>query len=244
MNEESGLLVDGFEDTPAILMTYNPPYYADLLEGWGLEKVKDLLAWYNDLHGFDKDRFKLLERVIERSKYDIEVRDLDMKNFNREVELVRDLYNEAWEANWGFVPMTDAEVDHMAKGLKPVVKPELVMIGLVDGKPAGFALTLLDVNQAIQPLNGRLFPFGFLKFLKGMKTRVTRVRILTLGVLPEYRKSGLDALFYWETFSRATGQGYGGESSWILEDNKLMNRALQKMGFTLTKTYRLYEKTL
>lgn len=241
-NEETGLLIDGFEDSPAILMTYNPPYYQGLLEGWGMGKAKDLFAWYIDLDVFDQDRFKLLERVIQRSKSEIKVRSLDMKNFARDVNLVRDLYNEAWEANWGFVPMTDAEVDHMAKGLKPVVDPDLAMIGLVDGEPAGFALSLPDINQAIRPLNGHLFPFGFIRFLRGMK-KLTRVRVLTLGVLPQYRKSGLDALFYWETFQRAKARGWGGESSWILEDNTLMNRSLQKMGFSLTKTYRLYEKT-
>jgi len=243
LNEESGLLVDAFDDPPAILMTYNPPYYQQLLESWGLEKAKDLWAWVGEKKGFDQARFGRLEKLIARSPHDIRVRPLDMKNFQREVELVRDLYNQAWEANWGFVPMTDAEVDHMAKGLKPVVDPNLALIGEIDGKPAGFSLSLPDINQAIAGINGRLLPFGFLKFFMGMK-KITRLRIITLGLLPEYRRSGLDALFYLETFKRGTAKGYYGESSWILEDNTLMNRSLEKMGFKVYKTYRLYDKVL
>jgi hypothetical protein len=243
LNEESGLLVDAFDDPPAILMTYNPPYYQRLLESWGMEKAKDLWAWVGDEQGFDVERFSRLERLVARSPHDIRVRSLDMKRFEREVELVRDLYNAAWEKNWGFVPMTDAEVEHMAKGLKPVVDPDLALIGEIDGKPAGFSLSLPDINQAIARTNGRLFPFGLFKLIRGMKT-IDRLRIITLGLLPEYRRSGLDALFYIETFKRGVAKGYHGESSWILEDNTLMNRALQKMGFHVYKTYRLYEKAL
>lgn len=243
LNEESGLLVDNFEDPPTILMPYNPPYYEDLLEACGLSGVKDLLAYVARKEVFNERRFAVLERVIARSPQDIQVRNLDMKNFQRDVDLIRTLYNQAWEANWGFTPMTDAEVEHMAKGLKPVVDPDLALIGLVDGEPAGFALSLPDVNQAIKPLDGKLWPLGWLRLLRGMR-RIDRIRILTLGVLPRYRRSGLDALFYYETFKRGTAKGYYGESSWILEDNTLMNRALEKMGFTRYKTYRLYEKSV
>jgi GNAT superfamily N-acetyltransferase len=243
LNEESGLLVDGFEDPPAILMTYNPPYYRGLLEGWGMTQAKDLWAWVGDRSVFEERRFRTLDRVIRRSGAAVQVRGLDMRDFPAEVDLVRSLYNRAWKDNWGFTPMTDAEVAHMARGLKPIIDPELALIGLVDGEPAGFALSLPDVNQALKPLNGRLFPFGFLRFLHGRK-HIDRVRIITLGVLPEHRRTGLDALFYLETFRRATAKGYHGESSWVLEDNTLMNRALSKMGFRIYKTYRIYEKSL
>jgi len=243
LNEESGLLVDGFDDPPAILMTYNPPYYADLLEGWGLAKAKDLWAWAGDGEVFNRERFAVLDRVVARSGHDIRVRGMDMRRFPAEVDLIRRLYNEAWEDNWGFTPMTDAEVAHMARSLRPVIDPELALMGEVDGEPAGFALSLPDVNQAIRPLNGRLLPFGFIRLLRGMR-RINRVRIITLGVLPRFRRSGLDALFYLETFRRAVAKGYHGESSWILEDNTLMNRALEKMGFRVYKTYRIYEREL
>jgi GNAT superfamily N-acetyltransferase len=167
-----------------------------------------------------------------------------MSRFNEEVELIRQLYNSAWEKNWGFVPMTDAEVDHMAKQLKPVVDPELALIGEMNGEPIGFALALPDVNQAIRHLNGRLFPFGIAKLLWHMR-RIDGVRIITLGLKEEYRQTGLASLFYREVFMRAMRGGHTwGESSWILEDNMQMLGGAEKMKFVLYKTYRLYEKAL
>lgn len=167
-----------------------------------------------------------------------------MDRFDEEVDLVRELYNSAWEKNWGFVPMTDAEVDHMAKQLKPIVDPDLALIGMIDGAPVGFALSLPDINQALHRLNGRLFPFGLIKLLWYLR-RIDRIRILTLGLKKEYRRSGLTALLYYETFKRATGKGlWWGESSWILEDNHEMLSGLEKMSFRRYKTYRLYEKDL
>lgn len=243
-NEEAGLLVQNFEDPPAILMPYNPPYYAELLEGWGLGKAKDLLAYELEHDDFRHERFRALQRVLQRSEHDLEVRSLDMKRFVEEVALIRDLYNQAWERNWGFVPMTDAEVDRMAEQLKPVVEPELALIGEVDGEAAGFALALPDINQALRHLDGRLFPLGIFKLLWYMR-RIRRIRIVTLGLKPEYRRTGLDALFYLEIFQRGSRKGYRrAESSWILEENRLMWRALEKMGFHRSKTYRLYERRL
>lgn len=243
-NEECGLLVENFEDAPYVMMTYNPPYYAGLLEGWGLAKVKDLLAYHITYEEFDQERFAGLDRLIQRSKVDIRVRSLDMKRFDQEVELVRDLYNAAWERNWGFVPMTDAEVEHMAKQLKAVVDPDLVLFGAIDGEPAGFSLTLPDINQAIRHANGRLFPFGLLKLLWHMR-RINGVRILTLGLKERHRRSGLAAKFYYETFKRGTSKGHmQAESSWILEDNRAMLGGVEKMGFRRYKTYRLYERHL
>ena len=243
-NEECGLLLDNFEDPPYVLMTYNPPYYADLLESWGLEKAKDLLAHWGRYDTVDQERLRRFERFARRSKLDYEVRSLNMKRFEEEVDLVRELYNQVWERNWGFVPMTDAEVDHMAKALKPVVQPDLVLFLEVDGEPVGFALALPDVNQALQHLNGRLLPFGIFKFLWYLR-RVDRMRVLTLGLKEEYRKTGLDAVMYLELFRRGRRLGIDeAESSWILEDNQMMNRAVQKLGFSHYKTYRLYEKKL
>jgi GNAT superfamily N-acetyltransferase len=243
-NDEAGLLVENFDDPPCILMTYNPPYYAGLLEGWGLRKAKDLLAYEGRSSEMDRDRRRRLERLLKRSRHEIRARSIDMKRFEEEVALVRDLYNAAWERNWGFVPMTDAEVEHMAKQLKSVIDPDLTLIGTVDGEPAGFALALPDVNQALRHANGRLFPFGIFKLLWHLR-RVDRLRVVTLGLLPRHRRSGLDALFYWEIFGRGTDKGYHrAESSWVLEDNHPMLRALDKMGFRHYKTYRLYERAL
>ena len=243
-NEECGLLVSNFEDPPCILMTYNPPYYQRLLEDWGLSKIKDLLAYELNQDHFELKRFDRLERLLRRSKRNLRVRSLRMDRFAEEVALIRELYNAAWERNWGFVPMTDAEVDHMAKQLKPIVDPELALIGEVDGEPVGFALSLPDVNQAIRHVNGRLFPIGIFKLLWHLR-RVRRLRVITLGIKAEHRRSGLDALFYLETFRRAIHRGIRmGESSWILEDNHLMRQANERTGFQVYKTYRLYEKPL
>ena len=245
INEECGLLVDAFDSSPYVMMTYNPPYYEPLLEGWGLVKAKDLFAYEGNRERFNRSRFEgLRKRLSKRSGLDMRVRSIRMKQFDEEVALIRDLYNAAWERNWGFVPMTDAEVDYMAKQLKPVIDPDLAMIGEINGEPAGFALALPDINQAIRRLNGRLLPFGILRLLWYMR-RINGVRIITLGIKPEYRRSGLDALFYIEIFSRGTGKGHTrGESSWILEDNHLMRGALEKMGFSPYKTYRLYDRAL
>jgi GNAT superfamily N-acetyltransferase len=243
-NEDCGLLVENFDDPPMVMMPYNPPYYEGLLTGWGLEKVKDLLAHKGTVSKFDRRRLELLERRITRSEPRVRVRGLRMDRFDEEVGLVRELYNAAWERNWGFVPMTDAEVDHMAKQLKPVVDPDLALIGELDGEPVGFALALPDVNQAIRHVNGRLFPFGVFKLLWHMR-RISGIRIITLGLKPEYRKSGLALLLYFEVFKRGTGKGHmWGESSWVLEDNQPMLSGLEKMRFWRYKTYRLYEKVL
>lgn len=243
-NDECGLLLDNFDDPPCVLMTYNPPYYAELLESWGLKKAKDLLAHRVRHDTIDEKRFARFARFAGRSKVDYELRSLDMKRFGAEVDRVRDIYNQVWERNWGFVPMTDAEVEHMAKALKPVVEPELVLFVEVEGEPAGFALALPDVNQALRRLNGRLLPFGIFKLLWYMR-RIDRMRIVTLGLKEEYRRTGLDALMYLELFRRGRRHGIDvAESSWILEDNQMMVRAVEKMGFERYKTYRMYEKRL
>lgn len=243
-NEDCGLLVENFDDPPTVMMPYNPPYYEGLFTGWGLTKVKDLLAHKGTEEVFDTERFAALERRIKRAEPHVSVRGLRMDRFNEEVDLVRDLYNSAWEKNWGFVPMTDAEVDHMAKQLKPIVDPDLALIGEYNGEPVGFALALPDVNQAIRHLNGRLFPFGIFKLLWHIR-RINGIRIITLGLKPDYRKSALPSLLYIEIFKRGTGKGHTwGESSWVLEDNQAMLSSLDKMRFWRYKTYRLYEKAL
>lgn len=243
-NEIVGTLLDDFDDPPTVMMPYNPPYYPHLLEGWGLAKAKDLVAYYCRVADVLEERFDALDRVLSRSRQKLSARPLAMKRFAAEVDLIREIYNSAWERNWGFVPMTDTEVDHMARQLRPVIDPELALIGEIDGRPAGFALALPDVHQALRRIDGRLLPLGWVKLLWGMR-RIYRVRILTLGIRPEHRRSGLDSLLYREVFRRARERGYdGGESSWILEDNRLMCRALEKMGFRRTKTYRVYERAL
>ena len=241
-NEEFGLLVDGFDSAPMILMPYNPPYYADHLESAGFAKEKDLLAFYLQDEVAPERVLRLAQRLAERSS--VKVRFFEKKRFRQEVELVRDLYNRAWEKNWGFVPMTDAEIDHMAASLKPAIDPRLILFAEIEGKPIGFALALPDLNQAIAKANGRLFPFGLIRILLESR-RVHRVRVLTLGVLPEYRRLGADLLLYAMLYSDGVRRGYhAGEFSWILEDNELMKKPLQALGATVYKTYRVYDRPI
>jgi GNAT superfamily N-acetyltransferase len=163
-----------------------------------------------------------------------------MKEFAKELEKVKYCYNKAWAANWGFVPMTEAELDAMAKDLKPLVEPSLVLFGEIDNKLIGFALVMLDYNQIFKSMNGRLLPFGFLKLFT-QKKKITWCRIITLGIIPEYQKRGLDAVFYWEIVNRAAQNGVLlGEASWILEDNAMMNRGAEVMKGELYKKYRIY----
>ncbi len=243
-NEECGLLVDNFDDPPCVMMPYNPPYYEKLLVGWGLEKVKDLLAYEIRDEEVKESRLATVERLLRRLAPRVKVRSLRMRRFVEEVGIVRDIYNSAWERNWGFVPMTDAEVDYMAKQLKPIVDPELALIGEVDGEPAGFALALPDVNQAIGRLNGRLFPFGIFKLLWHLR-RIDGIRVVTLGLKAEHRRTGLAELLYYEIVRRGRRRGHTvAEMSWILEDNLVMRAGLEKIGSRLYKTYRLYERDL
>jgi hypothetical protein len=250
-NHECGLLVEGFNDPPTVMMTYNPPYYGTLVETYGMVKAKDLYAY--DIDGRKSKFSEKLVAQAERLKQggNVTFRAIDMKNFETEIEMVLGIYNDAWEKNWGFVPMEPEEFRHMAKDMKMIVDPNLVLIAMVKGEPAGFALTLPDVNQAQKKISdGKLFPTGLLKLLwfakgPGRKSTINRCRILTLGIKKQYRELAIGPLLYTEYFKRGPALGYPvGEASWILEDNKPMNRALELMGSAKTKTYRIYDRAL
>jgi GNAT superfamily N-acetyltransferase len=239
-NDEWGLLVQGFDMSPVLMMPYNPPYYPELLECYGLAKVKDLYAYRMLIEEGLPDRLRRMAAKIEQ-KEGLTIRPIDMKNFDDELKRIKAIYNNAWSKNWGFVPMTEAEFDHLAKQLKPLVVPELVLFAEVDGQPAGFSLTLPDYNQALIHLNGRLFPFGILKLLWHSR-RIDHPRILVMGVVHEYQRRGIDAVFYIRTWDEGKKRGYTwGEMSWILEDNEMMKRAMEMMGGRIYKTYRIYE---
>ncbi len=250
-NHECGLLVEGFEDSPTVMNTYNPSYYVNLIENWGFKKSKDLIAY-----DIDSRKVKFSEKLLAQAEKlkqtgSVTFRIINMKEFEKEVELILDIYNDAWESNWGFVPMSPDEFRHMAKDMKSIVDPELLLIAEVKGKPAGFALTLPDVNQAIKKVkNGKLFPTGLIKLLwnlkgPGRKKTINRCRILTLGIKKDYRAYGIGPLLYSEFLKRGPANGYPvGEASWILEDNIPMNKAIQHMGGEKTKVYRLYDRSL
>ncbi|HSL72814.1 MAG TPA: hypothetical protein VK864_21355 [Longimicrobiales bacterium] len=237
-----GVLVDGFDTPPMVMMAHTPPYYARLLEAAGYRKEKDLYAyWVNG--ETTPDRLKqALERL--RRNEAIEIRTINLKDFDREVARVKQIYNSAWERNWGFVPMTDAEFDFMAKQLRPIVEPRFVLIGEVKGEPVAFAIELPDLNQAFKHMNGRLFPIGLFKFL-WYRRKIDRVRVLTLGVVSAYRGRGIDGLLIGRILEAAQPLGMAkGECSWILEDNIPMRKGLDRVGGRIYKTYRVYEKPL
>ena len=241
-NHEVGMLVEGYDSPPVVMMTYNKPYYNDMCEKFGLKKVKDLLAVHIDRQSeFDPRLIRVAERI--RNREGIVFRCLNMKDFDNEIEILNEVYNQAWEKNWGFVPMSKEEFRHMAKDMKQIVDPDLVFIAEVEGKAVGFILSLPNINQALKYTNGRLFPTGLAKLLwhTKVKNKVDSLRIVTMGIIPEYRKRGLDNLFYLETFKiRPTKGYYWGEMSWILEDNVMMLRAAENMGGKPYKRYRMY----
>ena len=242
-NYECGTLIEGFDSDPMIMMVYNPPYYDALLQQVGLRKAKDLFAYLSNANRIE---MKKIDRVAEKvlKSTGVTVRPINMKDFDAEVGRVWEVYGAAtgaWAENWGFVPMSRAEFAAMGKEMKMIVKPDLVLIGEIGGRVVGFALALPDVNQAMKPANGNLFPTGLLKILYYQRL-IKSVRVLALGVVEEYRASGLAAGFYATLVRNARKLGYGDcEMSWILEDNVLMNRSLEVMGAKRYKTYRIYE---
>jgi GNAT superfamily N-acetyltransferase len=239
-NYECGILVEGFDSDPMVMMTYNPEYYPALLEQVGLRKSKDLWAWLSNANIIDMKKIgRVADKVL--GSNGVTVRPIDMKNFDADVERVWEIYNAAWERNWGFIPMSKEEFQLQGKEMKQILKPELVLLGEVEGRVVGFALALPDINQALKPAQGRLLPTGIIKILYYQRL-VNSVRVLALGVVEEYRASGLAAGFYATLVRNARKLGYGDcEMSWILEDNVLMNRSLEVMGAKRYKTYRIYE---
>jgi GNAT superfamily N-acetyltransferase len=238
-----GVLLDNFEHPPSLLMAHNPPYYARLFEAAGWHKERDLLSyWLEDDSIPDR-----LVRGVERLTGSIDglvVRQIDLKRLDQELDRVKEVYNSAWEKNWGFAPLSEAEIAHLAREIKPIADARFALIAEVHGAPIGFALAVPDYNQALRHLNGRLWPFGILKLL-WHRRKIDSLRVLTLGLKPEYQRRAVDALFYLRCFQNGLDAGYRtAEASWILEENWGMRRALERMGARVHKTYRVYGKSL
>jgi GNAT superfamily N-acetyltransferase len=247
-NDECGLLIEGYDLHPMILELWHPPYYRELLEGLGMTKAMDLLMWYLMLGELKRgDQFhEFIHEAAEkaRTEHGVEIRSMRKSDLEAEVARFMDVYNEAWGSNWGFVPITDAEVRFQAKNLKPVLDENWAMMAEHDGKVIGAALTLPDINQVLAKMNGRLLPFGWWHFLTGRR-KIDRVRVFALGVKHDYQHWGVAAALYLrhlETAARVRQKG--GETGWILEVNEPMNRAMEGMGGTVVKRYRLYELPL
>jgi GNAT superfamily N-acetyltransferase len=244
-NHECGLLVDGYDLKPQVLEFWHHPYYQQLLENAGLAKAMDLYKWFLDV----SDRAKILPVIFElaekvESEHGVIVRRMRKKDFESEVRRFMDVYNSAWEKNWAFVPLTDSELRDYAKQLKPLVDERWAWIAEKDGQTVGAALTLLDWNEVLIGMGGKLFPTGWLKFLTG-RNKIRHVRVFALGVKPEFQHTGVAAKFYIEHFDQAErGIVQSGEMGWILEANTAMNRGMEAMGGRIVKRYRLYDKAL
>ena len=248
MNYPCGLLIDGFDTPPQVMMNHNPPYYAGLLESWGLAKVKDLYAWwFEDPYDMLAEWRSRVEWLAKRGR--VTVRPFRRSEFHAEVKRCNEIYSTAYKDNWGFVPLTDAEFEFLAKQLNQIAHEKQVLLAEADGKTVGFSITLPDMNEAIRPLGGRLttfgIPIGLVRLLWRMR-KVKSARMLVLVVRQEYRRRGVSELLILNTleFGKKILGYTAAELGWTLEDNYLINRTVERVGAKRYKTYRLYEKKL
>jgi hypothetical protein len=243
LNESAGLLIEGFSTDPMLLMPHNPPAYAEYVEAAGYRKVKDLFAWLYDV---DREVPPMVAQLAGRirDRHRIVVRPLRLSEFTREVERLRAIYCGAWQGNWGFVPPTEAEFRRLATELKPIFDPRCAVCAEVDGRPVACAIAIPDINQVFKGTGGRLFPLGLFRLLR-RRRYIDQLRLLLLGILPEYRAYGLYPLLLAELHRQLQGTSYRRvEFSWILEDNRDVNQPAQHAGARLYKRYRIYQKAL
>ncbi|MBN2346778.1 MAG: N-acetyltransferase [Candidatus Aminicenantes bacterium] len=243
LNSVAGLLIDGFDLPPAVMMAYNPPYYRQLFAGLGLREVMKFFAYEvsRDTIRFPRAAERLEGRLRDEG---IRFRSFDLQHAERDMATLIDLFNRAWADNWGFVPTTLEEGLDDLKKMRPVIRPDLILLAEKNGSAVGFSLSLPDINQALRPLNGRLFPLNWLRLLRNLR-RIDRIRVTLMGVLQEYRHLGIDLVFYKMTSANAKRYGiHKAEMSWILESNEAMNRVLRHINARITKTYAIFEKGL
>ncbi len=246
-NHECGLLVEGFESSPFIMMTHNPPYYLKLLENWGMSKSMDLLAYLLPNRPTPEKLLRLTERLQKRGNFIVRPLSTNKKKLRKDLETVFTVYSKAWEKNWGFVPATKKEFQHEIDQVIDVVRPEFFYLAYVEGKPAGFYVALPDYNQVLIHLKGKLLPFGFIKALL-YRNKITGLRIITMGVIKEYQKRGIDTVFYTKTFETANNHKQlkikNAELSWVLENNEMMNKIALHLGGEVHKRYRILESKI
>ena len=243
-NDECGLLIEGFDDPPCLMMTYNPRYYPSLLEGFGLRKRMDLYAYFAEESSFHLDRLDRITERLRKREPQLHIRPIDLRHLDEELKIVKEIYNQAWSKNWGFVPLTDEEINLLAKELKPLVVPDLVLFAYWGEEPVGFSVSLPDYNEVLKHLNGKIGLLGMFKFLYYSK-KIKKIRVMLLGVKHSFQKKGVEGLLYIETFKRGNRKGYHqAECSWILEENVLMQHGIEAMGGKRYKTYRIYEMPL
>lgn len=244
MNDTCGLLVDGFQWSPFVLMTYNPRYYVEHVEAAGYRKAMDLIAYIILQTDVERKKIDRVAAIVEK-RSEVRIRRVSLSRFRKELAIVNDIYNDAWERNWGFVPATPEEIEFTANDLKSVLLPEYVHIAEIRGEPVGFALALPDINHALKKCDGTLWPFGWWWFLKFNLRKIPTYRVVALGIRKKYQHLGIGTLFYKNFFDEAIRRGHtAAEMSWILETNEAMNKPIVEMGGKAYKTYRMYEKAI
>lgn len=242
LNYECGLLVEGFHSPPTFMMTYNKPYYGKLIENWGYRKAQDMYAFWGHIDMVSKLDKKLYFISNEaKQRFNVKVRTMNPRRFREEVQMFLRVYNAAMAGSWGFSPLSPAEIKVLAAGLQHLIAPELAVIAEVDGEPIGACLGLLDYSPRIKKINGRLFPFGFLRLIRN-KRRITKMRVLSINVVPEYQRWGLGVVLLGGLIKPMQEWGMlEAEFSWVLESNTLSRGSLEKGGAKLDKTYRMYD---
>lgn len=244
MMDEIGILVEGFDYDPSLLMPYSKPYYDSLIKTAGFEKEMDLYSFRVNQDVVSKDRMDRAAKILKERYPKLTLRQVDMDRIEEEVEIVRDIFNRAWAENWGFIPLTSEELAAVAKDFKLILDPDLAHIAEMDGEPIGFSVSLPDLNQALKHMNGRLLPFGIFKLL-WYRRKINRVRTALMGVIPEYRGKGIDALLHRRTILNGRKKGiYSSEMGWVLESNTNMIRVAERLGGHREKTFRMYKKPL
>jgi len=244
MMDVIGILSEGFDRDPFILMPYNKPYYPKLIEQYNYEKGMGLLAFMISQEDVSEERMERAKKLVHKRNPGLSFRSVNMKKIKEEVEIVRHIYNQAWKSNWGFLPLTKEELQATAKDFKMILDPHVAHIAEIDGRPVGFSISLPNLNVLFKTMNGNLFPFGIFKILFGRK-KIRELRTVLMGVLPEYQGKGIDALLNQRTIEMGKIYGYDrSEMSWILESNKDMIRVAERMGARVDKRYNMYTKTL
>ncbi|HEV2095693.1 MAG TPA: GNAT family N-acetyltransferase [Chthoniobacterales bacterium] len=246
-NYVCGLLIDGFQHPPALLTSHNPPYYSALIESCGFRKAMDLYAWWFSDPGESLTRLRRLSEAMKK-RHRVQIRPVNLKDFQNETKRIRSVYNQAWEKNWGYVPFTEREFEHLAKELKPIVVPETTLIAEIGGEPIGFIIGVPDINVALRHLNGRLTRFGLpigLAKLLYLKNRIRTGRLVALGVVEKFRRYGIAEMMILKVIDYAViKRGFSGELSLTLETNHMVNRLLETLGAKRYKTYRIYRREI
>ena len=244
MMDEIGILVDGFDKYPSILMPYHKSYYDKLIKQAGYDKEMDLLTFLVTQDSVDRERAERAVNIVKKRLPGIKIRKINLKKIRDEVRIIKEIFNSAWKNNWGFIPLSTEEFDALASDLKTIVDTDFAHIAEIDGTPVGFSVAFPDYNQIFRNMNGKLMPFGIFKILWN-KRKINKIRTALMGVIPEYQGKGIDVLLHRESIQNGVVRNYySSEVGWILENNVHMVRVAEKIGGELDKRYRMYSKKL